>query len=115
MLIDKAPYHDFPTPWHQDCAYWIDMPDKRAVSCWVALDDVDVDNGCMWFVPTSHLLPIRPHRPAGKGGGALECDGNRIRRDCNPSFQRILYLPSWGAPCTIAGAILPPDVAGLVS
>ena len=28
-----------------------------------------------WFVPGSHRRPMRPHRPAGKGGGALECDG----------------------------------------
>ncbi|MGB3584926.1 MAG: phytanoyl-CoA dioxygenase family protein [Tunicatimonas sp.] len=35
MLIDKAPFSNTPTPWHQDCAYWIDLPDKRAVSCWV--------------------------------------------------------------------------------
>jgi len=74
MLIDKAPFSDTPTPWHQDCAYWIDMPDKRAVSCWVSLDEAKRDNGCMWYVPGSHLQPMRTHRPAGKGGGALECD-----------------------------------------
>ncbi|MET0464384.1 MAG: phytanoyl-CoA dioxygenase family protein [Chitinophagaceae bacterium] len=74
MLIDKAPHSITPTPWHQDCAYWISMPDVRAASCWVALDDAVKDNGCMWYVPGSHLLEVRPHRPAGKGGGALECD-----------------------------------------
>lgn len=74
MLIDKAPMSNTPTPWHQDCAYWIDMPDKRAVSCWVSLDEATVDNGCMWYIPGSHHLPVRSHYPAGKGGGALECD-----------------------------------------
>lgn len=74
MLIDKAPHSDTPTPWHQDCAYWISMPDIRAASCWTALDDAWINNGCMWYVPGSHLLPVRPHHPAGKGGGALECE-----------------------------------------
>ncbi|PZR26612.1 MAG: phytanoyl-CoA dioxygenase family protein [Citrobacter freundii] len=74
MLIDKAPHSNTPTPWHQDCAYWISMPDIRAASCWVALDDAEKDNGCMWYVPGSHLLPVRAHHPAGKGGGALECE-----------------------------------------
>jgi len=74
MLIDKAPYSNTNTPWHQDCSYWITMPDTRAASCWVALDDAIIDNGCMWYVSGSHLLPVRTHRPAGKGGGALECD-----------------------------------------
>lgn len=73
MLIDKAPFTNTPTPWHQDCAYWISMPDTRAASCWVALDDAYKDNGCMWYIPKSHLIPIRPHRPVAKGG-ALQCD-----------------------------------------
>lgn len=76
MLIDKAPFSDTATPWHQDIAYWISLPDKRAVSCWVSLDTATVDNGCMWYVPGSHKLPVRPHHPAGKGGGALECEGH---------------------------------------
>ncbi|HAD11491.1 MAG TPA: phytanoyl-CoA dioxygenase family protein [Saprospirales bacterium] len=74
MLINKAPFTNTPTPWHQDAAYWIDMPDKRAASCWLALDEATVDNGCMWYVPASHLKPVRPHHFAGKQGGALTCD-----------------------------------------
>lgn len=76
MLIDKAPETHTPTPWHQDAAYWLDLPDKRAASFWVALDSATRENGCMWFVPDSHLEPMRPHRPAGPGGGAFECDAS---------------------------------------
>lgn len=72
MLIDKAPHSSAATPWHQDCAYWISMPDTRAASCWVALDDAIIDNGCMWYIAGSHLLPVRTHHPVGKGG-ALQC------------------------------------------
>ncbi|MEO8110245.1 MAG: phytanoyl-CoA dioxygenase family protein [Ginsengibacter sp.] len=76
MLISKAPKSATATPWHQDRAYWITMPDTRSASCWVALDDATKDNGCMWYVEGSHKLPVRKHRPAGKGGGALECDAS---------------------------------------
>lgn len=76
MLIDKAPGSGTPTPWHQDCAYWPDLPDQRAASCWIALDEATLDNGCMWFVPGSQDGELRAHRSAGKGGGALECDGS---------------------------------------
>ena len=76
MLIDKAPFTNAPTPWHQDCAYWISMPDTRAVSCWVALDEAVIENGCMWYIPESHLIPIRPHVPSAKGGGALVCEAS---------------------------------------
>jgi ectoine hydroxylase-related dioxygenase (phytanoyl-CoA dioxygenase family) len=74
MLINKAPETNTPTPWHQDAAYWINMPDTRAVSCWLALDNAVIDNGCMWYVPGSHVREIRPHRFAGKEGGALVCE-----------------------------------------
>lgn len=76
MMITKAPNTNTPTPWHQDAAYWINMPDKRAISCWMALDFATKDNGCMWYVPGSHLQPLRAHTYAGKKGGALVCEAN---------------------------------------
>ncbi len=76
MLINKAPGTNTFTPWHQDAAYWITMPDKRSVSCWLALDDAKIDNGCMWYIPGSHLQPLRAHRPAGLKGGALTCEAD---------------------------------------
>ena len=48
MLINKAPFTNKSTPWHQDAAYWIDMPDKRAMSIWFAIDEATLENGCMW-------------------------------------------------------------------
>ncbi len=74
MLINKAPGTNTVTPWHQDEAYWVNMPDKRATSCWLALDDATIANGCMWFVPGSNHHEVRPHRHAAKEGGALVCD-----------------------------------------
>ncbi len=50
--------------WHQDLAYWPDLPDTRTASFWLALDDVDLDNGCLQFVQGSHREPrLRPHLP----------------------------------------------------
>ena len=50
--------------WHQDMAYWIDTPDPRTATLWLALDDSEVENGCMRFVPGTHLEPeLRSHRP----------------------------------------------------
>ncbi len=75
MLINKAPHSNQSTPWHQDAAYWIDMPDKRALSIWFAIDEATLDNGCMWYTPKSHKLPLRKHhQPVGKG--ALQCKGS---------------------------------------
>jgi ectoine hydroxylase-related dioxygenase (phytanoyl-CoA dioxygenase family) len=49
--------------WHQDQAYWIDTEDRRTATCWLAVDDSTIANGCMQFLVGSHLEPVRPHRP----------------------------------------------------
>lgn len=68
MFINKLPNSNTCTPWHQDESYWPDMPDKRALSFWVALDNATIDNGCMWFVSGSHQEgELRLHRPVKEG------------------------------------------------
>ena len=49
--------------WHQDQAYWIDTDDRRTATCWLAVDDTSLENGCMQFLPGSNHQPVRPHRP----------------------------------------------------
>ena len=41
-------------PWHQDGQYWPITP-LATCSVWLAIDDADVDNGCMRFIAGSHL------------------------------------------------------------
>lgn len=40
--------------WHQDQGYWQCLDSAAALTAWVALADVDEENGCMEFVPGSH-------------------------------------------------------------
>lgn len=42
------------TGWHQDAPLWPIIRPMTEVSAWVALDDVDEENGCMSMVPGSH-------------------------------------------------------------
>ena len=51
----KPPKVGGPTDWHQDHPYWPIIQPPDLVSAWMALDDADVENGCMWMVPGSHL------------------------------------------------------------
>lgn len=81
MLINKAPNTNTITPWHQDAAYWIDMPDKRAASCWVAIDRAYKENGCMWYTPKSHLSEVLQHVQTGNKG-ALKCEGSEENSMC---------------------------------
>jgi phytanoyl-CoA hydroxylase len=40
--------------WHQDAPLWPVIEPMTEVSAWIALDDVDYENGCMSMVPSSH-------------------------------------------------------------
>lgn len=83
MMINKAPNTNTPTPWHQDAAYWIAMPDKRSASCWIALDKVFEENGCMWFIPKTEGTPVLPHKNLPHGG-ALYCETDSSEAICIP-------------------------------
>jgi hypothetical protein len=56
-FICKDPFVGRATPWHEDSAYWDGRLDRydRLVTVWLALDDVDRENGCMEVVAGSHL------------------------------------------------------------
>ena len=46
--------------YHQDSAYFAIEP-KAIITCWAALDDVTVENGCLWVIPGSHTGGIVDH------------------------------------------------------
>jgi len=50
----KPPINGGVTTWHQDFLAWPVIEPGDLVSAWIALDDADVENGCMWMVPGSH-------------------------------------------------------------
>ena len=50
--------------WHQDEVY-IPTRDRSLIGAWIAIDDANIDNGCLRVLPGSHrsgyLYPQRPH------------------------------------------------------
>jgi phytanoyl-CoA hydroxylase len=53
QALVKEPGPSAPSPWHQDQPYWPSR-EPGMISCWMALDDVTIDRGCMQFIPGSH-------------------------------------------------------------
>ncbi len=53
------------TPWHQDEAYWSEDVDHEAISIWIPLQAATMINGCMQFIPRSHLVEVQPHHTIG--------------------------------------------------
>jgi ectoine hydroxylase-related dioxygenase (phytanoyl-CoA dioxygenase family) len=69
QLLAKQPRRaDAVFHWHQDQAYWPEVVDPRTATCWLAIDDSTLANGCVRFVPGSHKEPrLRPHAPLHGG------------------------------------------------
>lgn len=98
------------TNWHQDTPYW-PMNENGALSIWIALDDVDLDNGCMQFIARSrdvNRLAPQPLGPDDPFGGLFEevADATSeekkrvreafgaIKRGEHPDLLRIMDMPA---------------------
>ena len=63
-------------PWHQDEGY-AQIEPAGGVTVWIALDDCDRQNGCIWVVPRSHAQGLMPHQQSGETGFmTLEIEGD---------------------------------------
>ncbi len=54
QLMMKSRFYGTVTDWHQDSVAWPFFAPQDHVSCWVALDDATVENGCMTMIPGSY-------------------------------------------------------------
>jgi hypothetical protein len=54
QLFSKPAKHGGGVAWHQDYSYWTWTTPMAHLTSWIALDDVDATNGCMYYVPESH-------------------------------------------------------------
>lgn len=61
MALLKPPMGGGEKPWHQDMAYGPLAFNKPVIGVWIALDDADLDNGCMHVLPGSHADGATPH------------------------------------------------------
>jgi len=57
----KPPLYGSEKPPHQDNAYFRVSPDDHVITCWCALDDATLENGCMHYIPGSHQLGLVDH------------------------------------------------------
>ncbi len=74
--------------WHQDSPSWPPLePKDEQVTAWIALDDVDEDNGCMSMVPGSHRWGVRPDgltQAQTFDDLPSEWDGHEVKRVLRP-------------------------------
>ncbi|MEZ6127118.1 MAG: phytanoyl-CoA dioxygenase family protein [Planctomycetaceae bacterium] len=58
-------------PYHQDSAYFTIEP-REIVTCWTALDDATIDNGCLWVIPGSHRGDLLDHDQPWQVGDRMD-------------------------------------------
>jgi phytanoyl-CoA hydroxylase len=58
MALLKPPRIGREKPWHQDHAYFDYPLDTPVIGVWIALDDANIENGCMQILPGRHHEPL---------------------------------------------------------
>lgn len=57
MVIFKPPKVGGAVRWHQDASYLLTEP-ANVTGLWVALEDANKSNGCLWMQPGQHRQPL---------------------------------------------------------
>lgn len=60
-VMTKQPRYSSVTGWHQDIRYW-SFERPELVSVWLALGRETLENGCLSFLPGTHVLELEPGR-----------------------------------------------------
>ncbi len=86
QIFVKYPGYKITAP-HQDGAY-LEAPDKKNITLWVPIQDVNNNNSCMFYVSRSHKKGLIPHKNigtqvrtrTGKTGFSLSCDKYKLEK-----------------------------------
>lgn len=79
--FEKSPRRGTPTPPHQD-GYYFCLKPAKALTIWVAIDDCDDENGCLYYVRGSHHEGIINHESSSVTGFSQGLPSeHRSRRD----------------------------------
>ncbi|MDR5782198.1 phytanoyl-CoA dioxygenase family protein [Caballeronia sp. LZ065] len=97
-FFHKPSHTEAVTPWHQDEAFTDPRIEHREVNFWFPLQPVSLENGCMQFIPGSHLGPVLPHGPIGG-------DPTTHGLECTAGFEskEAVICPLQLGDCTIHG------------
>jgi len=80
LYFFKPPGTGRPIAWHQDSWYFSntyvssvgDSIEQASIGTWLALDDADEENGCLWVIPGSHQLGVVDHEDVESEGYLLQ-------------------------------------------
>ena len=76
--------------WHQDYSYWTRTKPVAHLTCWCALDDATVENGCLQYIPGSHKWGLLPKPVIA---GELEGIRDYLTEEQKNSFDHPQFAP----------------------
>ena len=90
QILMKPPEIGSAKPYHQDNAYFRCDPGDHVVTAWIALDDVDEENGCLRYIDGSHRQPDPPARAGARRAAqqGSSAGGDRARPLEHPRVDR---------------------------
>ncbi|MDP6447418.1 MAG: phytanoyl-CoA dioxygenase family protein [Pirellulaceae bacterium] len=75
--------------WHQDITYWgLDPP--YALTAWYAVDDSDIENGCMRVLPATHRSGVVEHGTSSEPGNLLSINQEILDVDDSTAVDLVL-------------------------
>jgi phytanoyl-CoA hydroxylase len=72
--VYKKPEYPKPFPWHQDNGYTYIEP-QAYLTCWIALTEATLENGCPWIAAGAHQQGTLAHRLTDLGYVCFDQDG----------------------------------------
>lgn len=76
--------------WHQDYSYWTRTKPIAHLTCWCALDDATVENGCLQYIPGSHKWGLLPKPVIA---GELQGIKDYLNEEQKQQFEHPVYAP----------------------
>lgn len=90
QLFWKPPRQGGVVAWHQDYSYWTRTTPVAHLTCWCALDDATVENGCLQYVPGSHKWGLlKKPDLAGNLMGIMDQLNDEQKKQFNPVHTEV--------------------------
>lgn len=92
--VYKRPEANRDFPWHQDNGY-VPTDPVHYLTCWLALEDSTLENGCIWVQPETHLKGFVPHIKTDNGYicyyGDIEGIPVELKKGSMVAFHSLLF------------------------
>jgi hypothetical protein len=94
QAVDKQPHSAAPVLWHQDNGYTYVEP-QSYLTCWIAITDATIDNGCISVVPGAHV------------DGTLAHHGTPIGQECWGDWDQAVDVPVSAGDVVVFSSLTP--------